>query len=99
MPTLHIEHEITDYGTWSTAFSGFADARTQAGVRRERIRRAVDDERWVVVDLAFDTNDEATAFLGFLRAHVWGTPLAPALVGAPAAKILEDVTAGPPLDR
>ena len=93
MPTLHIEHEITDYHTWSTAFSGFAHARTQAGVRHERVRRAVDDDRWMVIDLDFDTTDEATAFLGFLRANVWGTPLAPALVGAPAAKILEDVPA------
>ena len=94
MPTLHIEHKITDYPTWSTAFSGFANARAQAGVRHELIRRAVDDDRWVVIDLAFNTTDEATAFLGFLRANVWGTPLAPALVGAPAAKILEDVPAG-----
>jgi hypothetical protein len=93
MSTLHIEHQITDYRTWSTAFSGFASARTQAGVRGERIRRAVDDDCWIVIDLAFETVDEATAFLGFLRANVWGTPLAPALVGAPAAKILEDIPA------
>lgn len=92
MPTLHIEHEITDYPTWSNAFAGFAAARSQAGVRHEQIRRAVDDERWVVIDLAFDSADEATGFLGFLRTNVWGTPLAPALVGAPAAKVLEDVS-------
>jgi hypothetical protein len=92
MPTLHIEHKITDYATWSNAFSSFADARRQAGVRHEQIRRATDDERWVVIDLDFDTTEEAGAFLGFLRANVWGTPLAPALVGAPAAKILEEVS-------
>ncbi len=93
MPTLHIEHAITDYPTWSAAFARFADARTQAGVRHERVRRAVDDECWVVIDLAFGTTDEASAFLGFLHANVWGTPHAPALVGAPAAKVLEDVPA------
>jgi hypothetical protein len=93
MPTLHIEHEITDFDTWSTAYAGFADARSRAGVRHQRVRRAVDDDCWVVIDLAFETSDEATAFLGFLRANVWGTPLAPALVGAPSARILEDLPA------
>ena len=93
MPTLHIEHEITDYRTWSTAYAGFADARTQAGVRHEQIRRAVDDDRWVVIDLTFGTTDEADRSLGFLRNNVWGTPPAPALVDAPAAKVLQEVTA------
>ncbi len=93
MPTLHIEHQITDYPTWSTAFAGFAAARTNAGVRREQIRRPVDNDRWVVIDLSFDTADEATQFLVFLRTNVWGTPLAPALVGAPTTKVLDDVPA------
>jgi hypothetical protein len=93
MPTLHIEHEISDYPTWSAAFAGFAAARTEAGVRKEQIRRPVDDERWVVIDLTFDTTDEAAHFLVFLRTNVWGTPLAPALVGAATAKVLEDVPA------
>jgi hypothetical protein len=91
MPTLHIEHEITDYRTWSQAFAGFAEARTRAGVRQEQIRRAVDDDHWVVIDLTFDTAAEADQFLSFLRTNVWGTPLAPALVGAAAARVLEEV--------
>jgi hypothetical protein len=93
MTTLHIEHAISDYRTWATAFARFADARSEAGVRHERIRRAVDDDTWIVIDLGFDTPEAATAFLSFLRTNVWGTPLAPALVGAPATRILEDVSA------
>jgi hypothetical protein len=93
MPTLHIEHRITDYRTWSSAFSRLADARARAGVRRTRVRRAVDDDCFVVIDLSFDTVDEATGFLGFLRSHVWGTPLAPALVGPAEATVLEDAPA------
>jgi hypothetical protein len=92
MPTLHIEHEITDYRTWSRAFAGFAEARTRAGVRRAQIRRAVGDEHWVVIDLTFDTAAEAEHFLSFLRTNVWGTPQAPALVGAAAARVLEEVS-------
>ena len=90
MPTLHIEHEITDYSIWRTAYDGFSQARTHAGVRHEQVRVAVDNGRWVVIDLTFDTTDEAAQFLGFLRSNVWGTPLAPALVGTADAKVLED---------
>lgn len=33
MATLHIEHPITDFESWTAAFARFADARRQAGVR------------------------------------------------------------------
>jgi hypothetical protein len=90
MPTLHIEHAITDFGTWSAAFGRLADVRQQAGVRQERIQRPVGDPQYVVIDLDFDTADEAAGLLGFLRANVWASPdAAPALVGAPRASILE----------
>jgi hypothetical protein len=38
MPTLHIEHAITDVETWLSAFDGFAEARRRAGVRASRVR-------------------------------------------------------------
>jgi hypothetical protein len=31
MATLHIEHAITDFAVWRTAFDRFADARDRAG--------------------------------------------------------------------
>lgn len=94
MPTLHIEHPITDFGTWSTAFGRFAEARRQAGVRAQRIQRPVGDPRYVVVDLDFGTRREAEAFLRFLKAQVWGNPEnAPALAGSPQAMILEPAPA------
>ena len=43
MATLHIEHPITDFGTWTAAFARFADARSRAGVRGQRVLRPVDD--------------------------------------------------------
>lgn len=89
MPTLHIEHPITDYATWRAAFDGFADARRAAGVRAHRVRQPVDDPRYVVVDLDFDTVDEARDFLRFLRSTVWARPAnSPALAGTPQARIL-----------
>ena len=62
MPTLHIEHPITDFATWRAAFDGFAEQRRAAGVTDHRVWRPVDDQRYVVVDLDFATTDQATAF-------------------------------------
>jgi hypothetical protein len=88
--TLHIEHAISDFDRWLTAFQRFADARAQAGVRDHRVQRPVDDPNYVVIDLDFDTVDDAERFLGFLQTRVWSSPQnAPALVGTPQTKILQ----------
>ncbi len=90
MPTLHIEHAITDFTTWLAAFSRFADARRNAGVRDERVQHPAGDPHYVIVDLDFDTVDEATAFLQFLETVVWSNAAnAPALAGSPRALVLE----------
>jgi hypothetical protein len=90
MVTLHIEHPITDFETWSVAFARFADARREAGVRAHRVQRPVDDPQYVVVDLDFDTVAAAGAFHEFLTTVVWAVPEnAPALAGPPHAVLLE----------
>jgi hypothetical protein len=96
MATLHIEHPITDFGTWKAAFDRFAEAREKSGVRGHRILRPVDDAHYVVVDLDFQTAGEAEKFLGLLQTTVWAsTQSAPALAGTPQARILEPVEAAP----
>jgi hypothetical protein len=90
MPTLHIEHPITDFDTWASAFTRHADARREAGVRAQRIQRPVNNPRYVVVDLDFDTTDEAEAFLRFLSTQVWrDRESSPALAGSPQTMILQ----------
>ncbi len=90
MATLHIEHPITDFDTWTSAFNRFADVRREAGVRAQRVQRPVDDPMYVVIDLDFDTTDEAKAFLRFLNTKVWAIrENAPALAGTPDTMILE----------
>jgi hypothetical protein len=90
VPTLHIEHPITDFETWRTAFDRFADARRAAGVLAHRVRRPVDDPCFVVVELDFATTDQARSFLDFLTTEVWARPeRAPALAGAPRTTILD----------
>ncbi len=90
MPTLHIEHAITDFDLWRTAFDRFADLRTRAGVRGHRVQRPVDDTHYVVIELDFATLDEARSFLDFLENKIWTSPdSAPALAGTPRTRILE----------
>ncbi len=91
MTTLHIEHAISDFGVWTAAFERFADVRAKFGVRAQRVRQPVDDPNYVVIDLDFDTPDDASRFLGFLQANVWSSASnAPALVGTPQTKILQE---------
>lgn len=90
MITLRIEHPITDFDTWAAAFERFADARQKAGVRAHRVRRPIDNEHYVLVDLDFDTTQAAEAFQMFLRTVVWANPdNSPGLDGQPATMILE----------
>jgi hypothetical protein len=89
MATLHIEHPITDLDAWAEAFDRFAPFRSQAGVRAERVHRPIDDDRYVTVDLDFDTVDQAQGFLEFLRTTVWARPEnSPGLAGEPITRIL-----------
>ena len=84
MATLHIQHPVTDFDTWTSAFQRFADARRNAGVRAQRVQRPVDDPKYVVIDLDFDTTAEARSFQGFLTAQVWADPKnSPGLAGTP----------------
>lgn len=92
MPTLHIEHAVTSFTDWRAAFDRFASLRGQAGVRQHSIRRPVDDEHYVMVDLDFDITEAAQAFLEVLQERVWPSPQnAPALVGTPLTRILDTV--------
>lgn len=92
MPTLHIEHAITDLDTWLGAFGRFADARKNAGVVTQQVRQPVDDAKYIVVDLEFETVRAAEAFKEFLKTVIWQSgDLSPALGGVPIARVLEDV--------
>jgi hypothetical protein len=94
VPTLHIEHPITDLDTWLAAFGRFADQRAAAGVTAHRIWQPAGDRHYVLLDLDFDTAEQAASFLHFLRTKVWAAPgNAPALAGAPRTTILDPVPA------
>jgi hypothetical protein len=96
MPTLLIEHSISDFDTWRQAFARFAAQRQEGGVLRERIMQPVDDPHYVLIDLEFGTLEGARRFQQFLETQVWSVPAnSPALVGSPRARIAEVASAGP----
>jgi hypothetical protein len=81
MFTLSIEHAVTDFPTWKAAFDRFSQAR---------IRRKLDDPRYLVIELDFDTSEQAERFRRFLTDTVWASPdSSPALAGTPMTRILE----------
>jgi hypothetical protein len=90
MTTLRIEHAIHDYDLWQKAFDGFEQARAEAGVRGFAIRQPVNDPKYVLLDLEFDTQGQAESFARFLHDRVWSSPASsPALAGRPQTSILE----------
>lgn len=90
MTTLHIEHPITDFDVWKAAFARFEQARAQSGVRAQRVYRPLDDPRYVVIDLDFDTSEDALRFLRFLETTVWASrDSSPALDGAPQTRLMD----------
>jgi hypothetical protein len=95
MATLHIEHPITDLDTWLGAFGRFAEARANAGVTAQRVHQPIDDDKYIYVELEFDSDEAAEAFMGFLETRIWSNPDAsPGLDGTPRARVLRKVEAG-----
>ncbi len=91
MVTVRIEHPITSFERWKAAFDRDPVDRRGSGVRRYQILRPVDDTEFVMIDLDFATQTEATTFVDAMR-RVWDSPqAAPALGGAPRATIAEAV--------
>ena len=92
MATLRVELEVRDYDLWRTAFGQDAGGRQRAGARRYRIFRPVDDPKFVMLDIDFDTVDQAERFLEVMRKDVWPSPeKAPAKVGTPQTRIVDMV--------
>ena len=92
MPVLHIEHQISELASWLETFARFAPAREQAGVTNAAVYQPLDDPKYIVVHLTFETIDAASAFRDFLRDRIWSSPeTSPALVGQPTTVILTEL--------
>lgn len=90
MPTLRIEHSVSDFDAWKEPFDRDPLGRERSGVRSYRVQRPIDDPNYVAVDLDFDTTAHAQTFLDELRT-MWARAEASGLIGSPQARIVETV--------
>lgn len=97
MPTLRIEHAVSDFAKWRLAFDRDPADRKASGVTSYRILRAIDDPNYVMIDLEFPTLGLAQAFLAKMEA-IWSGPGKSVMTG-PKARILELVEANEPFDQ
>jgi hypothetical protein len=84
---LRIEHPVPNFEGWKQAFDGDPVGRQKSGVRRYQILRAIDDPNFVMIDLEFDTVQQAEALLAAMR-MVWGRVEGTIMTG-PKARIVE----------
>ncbi len=91
MPTLQFEHAVKDFAMWKAVFDHDPIDRGGLGVRRHRVSRPLGDPHYVLVELEFDTIDEAQA-CGVALHALWNDGrAASALVGTPRVRIVESV--------
>lgn len=89
MYILRIEHPVMDFDGWKKAFDSDPVGREKSGVRQYRILRPVDDSKYVMIDLEFDTAEQTEALLAAMR-KVWGEVQGKIILN-PVARITEAV--------
>jgi len=70
MYILRIEHPVPNFDGWKEAFDSDPIGREKSGVRRYQISRSVEDPNYVMIDLEFDSINEAEGLLAAMR-EVW----------------------------
>jgi hypothetical protein len=73
MATLHVENTVRDFDEWKAVFDKFDRFRAEKNLRSYRLARQVDDPNKIVIDMDFDTVEDATEFRGALE-QIWRTP-------------------------
>jgi hypothetical protein len=73
MPTLRIQHSVPSFEGWKRAFDSDPAHRKESGVRRYSVSRSVDEPNLVMIDLFFDSTDEARGLLSTME-RIWVGP-------------------------
>lgn len=91
MFVLHMEHPVPDYDAWkSRGFDPDPLGRKQMGVTGYRIGRKGGEPNHVMIELQFETADEATKMAGALHQR-WVGAQARGLIGVPTLTLFEIV--------
>jgi hypothetical protein len=89
MPILRIEHPTRDFITWKATFDRDPVGRRKSGVQRYCIYQPVDNPRYVLIDLEFETVAQAEGLLASMK-QIWSSGAAgAALGGEPRTQILK----------
>ena len=70
MVMVRIEHMVPDFEKWKKAFDNDPADRRGSGVRRYQVLRLQDNPNFVMIDLEFDDQGQATAFLNVMQ-RIW----------------------------
>jgi hypothetical protein len=70
MILLHIEHPVPNFDGWKAAFDSDPVGRQKSGVRCYRILRPIDNPNCAIIDLEFETVNQAEALLTAMQ-EVW----------------------------
>lgn len=89
MYILQIEHPVPNYEGWKKAFDSDPVNRKESGVRRYRISRKADDVNYVLIDLEFDSLNDAEACHEKLR-NLWSR-VEGSVMNDPKSRMLEVV--------
>jgi len=82
-----MEHPVPNYEGWKAAFDSDPVGRERMKVRRYSVLRGMDDPNYVMIDLEFDTKEEAEALLAAMR-QVWSRVEGTVMFN-PVARIVE----------
>lgn len=89
MVILRIQHAVPDFENWKRAFKSDPLDRKASGVKDYRLYRSVAEPNLVMIDLDFDTLEEAEGMLERLHA-LWAGP-GESVMRSPQAWIVETV--------
>lgn len=89
MVIVRIEHSVPDFEKWKKAFDSDPADRRGSGVRRYQVLQSHDDSNFVMIDLEFDDQNRASAFLGTMQ-RIW-TGAGRSVMQNPVARIAEIV--------
>ena len=73
MPIVRIEHSVPSFEKWKQAFDSDPADRKGSGVRRYQILRLWEDPNYVMIDLEFESMNQAEAFLATMQ-RIWAGP-------------------------
>jgi hypothetical protein len=73
VPIVRIEHSVPSFEKWKQAFDNDPADRKGSGVRRYQILRLREDPNYVMIDLEFESMNQAETFLATMQ-RLWAGP-------------------------